>query len=356
MTPSERRAAMKEDMAKRIQESYDSKDSSGKFKSIFNKAALGSTPIWKCSEDEHFINIIPYIAGKKNPNIKEGKAGYNLDYYVHRKVGMNEDTYICLSRTFSLACPICEEQARLRKSDDFDEAFVKTLNPSRRVMYNIHCIDSEKEARKGIQIFEVSHWLFEKELAELAKKPRGGGFVLFQDPDEGKTVCFRKKGNGPTNTEYKGFQFEDRPEPIAEDILEAALCLDALIHIPTYDEVKKAFFGMPEDDDYEDDPEPPKRQEEPEPPKAKPFKCPGTRPDDFGELDECDDCPESEACHQEFCESEEEDGPTVAPEPEPEPPKQPATPRRAAVAKPEPTPEPVAETAPVARVRRRPGA
>src|SRR5574337_1937468 len=115
MKPSERRAAMKQEMADRHKESYDRKDDSGRFKSIFIKDAVSGITMWKCSEDEHFINIIPYIAGANNPNVKPGKFAYNLDIFVHRKVGVNEDSYICLARTYNKPCPICEHQAEQRK-------------------------------------------------------------------------------------------------------------------------------------------------------------------------------------------------------------------------------------------------
>jgi hypothetical protein len=305
-----------------------------------------------------------------------------LDIYVHNKVGINEDSYVCMSRTYGKPCAICEEQAELRKQDDFDEKYVKSLNPSRRVIYNISCLDSDTEFKKGIQIFEVSHWLFEKELAEQAKKPRGGGFVLFSDPDEGKTVFFRKTGNGPTTTKYSGFKFEDRAEPISDELLDSALCLDELIHIPSYDEVKNAFYGndisedIPEEEIVERRVEaevtnrrPAKSQEPP------PFKCPGTFCDDYGNFDACEKCPQLDDCEAAFQAAEEA---ANQPEPEPEPTPAPAAgrvlrrtsteaaeptagrvARRSAPAS-EPEPEPEPESAPEAsegrRVRRRPGA
>jgi hypothetical protein len=289
---------MAAEISQRTQESYNSKDSSGKFKSIFIKDALGKVEFWKCSEDEHFINIIPYLAGKNNPNVKEGNWAYNLDIFVHRKVGVNEDSFICLSRSFGRKCPICDEQARLRSLDDYDDKFVKSLNPTRRVVYNIECIDSEKESRKGIQLFDVSHFLFEKELAEIAKKPRGGGFILFSHPDEGKTVFFRKSGNGPTNTEYKAFKFEDRTEPIPDEILDAALCLDELIHIPSYEEVYNSYFGVEVDAERpttdsaatDGDLEDGGGHSEPA------FTCPGTYGEDFGNHDACESCPDVAEC------------------------------------------------------------
>jgi hypothetical protein len=324
MKPSERRAAMKKEMEQRLQESYNSKDDSGKFKSIFVKDAVGNTPMWKCSEDEHFINIIPFIAGKNNPNTKPGQFAYSLDIFVHRKVGINEDSYICLARSYGKKCPICDEQAELRKQDDYDEKYVKSLNPTRRVIYNIECLDSDKEVKKGIQLFEVSHYLFEKELAEIAKKPRGGGFILFSDPDEGKTVFFRKSGNGPTNTEYKAFKFEDREEPVSDEILDSALCLDELIHIPTYDEVYNAFHGndggeeIPEEQiieraaEAEQSRRPASRgasavkpaEKEPEPAADAEFQYPCSSSADFGSFEACENCPDVGECEAEFNEAE----------------------------------------------------
>lgn len=305
MKPSDRRKAMKEEMSQRLQESYNSKDDSGKFKSIYVKEKQGNTPMWKCSEDEHFIDIIPYLAGKQHPSVKEGKLAHNLDFFVHRKVGVNEDSYVCLARTYGKKCPICDEQAEIRKQDDYDEKYVKSLNPTRRALYNIVVRDNDKETRKGVQLFEVSHWLFEKELAELSKKPRGGGFILYADPDDGKTLCFRKKGNGPTNTEYKAFQFVDRDEPISDEILDAAVVLDELIHLPTYEEVKNAFFGTESDEEgtssYVDE----EKDEEPQS-KKKPakFVCPGEAGEDFGKFDECENCPDVNECEEAFNELE----------------------------------------------------
>lgn len=345
---------MKAELSEALQESYNTKDGSGKFKTIYNKGELGNIGMWKCSEDEHFINIIPYFAGKNNPTKKEGKLAHNLDFYVHRKVGLNEDTYICLQKTYGKKCPICEEQAMLRKQDDYDEAYVKSLNSTRRVIYNIECLDSEKEQRKGVQLFEVSHWLFEKELAELAKKPRGGGTIEYPDPDTGKVVCFRKKGSGPTSTEYKAFQFVERTEPVSDEVLNAALTLDQIVHIPSYDEVRKAFFGIDADEE-ENEEEIEEKKVEAEVsrrPAVKPkFVCPGTRPDDFGELEECDDCPDVEKCETEYNATLTAD---VEPEPEPEP-EVVESKRLRRPAPTAPVEEPVKEE-PAGRIRRRPGA
>ena len=95
---SDRRKMMREELAARQAESYASRESSGKFKSIFEKKSVG---FWKCSEDEHFIDIIPFTAGKNNPNVKPGKAAFVLDLYVHQKVGVNEGQRCSVKSTTS---------------------------------------------------------------------------------------------------------------------------------------------------------------------------------------------------------------------------------------------------------------
>ena len=51
---------------------------------------------------------------------------------------------------------------------------------------------------------------------------------------------FRKKGE-KRSTEFTAFEFKERPE-IPDEILDAAVCLDELLYIPTYEEVHDAFW------------------------------------------------------------------------------------------------------------------
>lgn len=326
MKPSERRAAMKAEMTQRTQESYNNKDDSGKFKSIFVKDQIGNTSRWKCGEGEHFLNIIPFVAGPNHPTVPEGKFAYFLDIWVHGKVGINEDSYVCMARSFNKPCAICDHQGELRKQDDFDEKYVKSLNPGRRAIYNIECLDSNTEIAKKVQYWDASHFSIEKEIAELAKKPRGGGFITFSDPDDGKTVFFRRTGSGMNNTKYSAFKFEDRTEPVSDELLDLALSLDKCIHIPSYDEVKNAFFGNTID---EEDPqvheenamdaaldkdEPVNSRVRTSAPEVKEekqaeFACPGNAPDDFGTFEGptgCDGCPDVAECEMEFNKQEAE--------------------------------------------------
>jgi len=244
------RKKWKEKLLERQKDSYNTKDDSGRFKSIF-KQLPEKYSMFKCSEDEHIIDIIPYIAGDNNSRTLKGDPTYNLDLFVHRGVGPNEDTYICLSRTFKQPCPICEHKVFLTKQDEFDEKEVKLLNPTRRCIYNIWVHDNDKEEAKGVQIWDVSQYLFEKELASQARLPKGGGFVPFSDPDDGKSISFVREGKSALATKYKSFHFLDREEPIPDEILGKALCLDELIYKPSYEEVYDAFHSSSKENEEE---------------------------------------------------------------------------------------------------------
>ena len=69
---------------------------------------------WEPGTGKHAMDIVPYFIGAAHPLVKKGKAkpgdwGYVLQIFVHRNVGVNQDTYICPARTLGQPCPICEE-------------------------------------------------------------------------------------------------------------------------------------------------------------------------------------------------------------------------------------------------------
>lgn len=252
-----RTSNMREKLRQRTQESYDHKDDSGRFRSIFKSQLPEGIEFWTCKAEDHVIDIVPYIAGSNNPRTPEGEPAYVLDVWVHQRVGPNDDNYLCPARNWQQPCPVCEYAKELREDGDADEELLKKMYPKRRVIYNILCWDSAEEEKKGIQIWEVAHWFMENNLMPLTKPQRGEGTVVFSDPSaEGKSVAFRREGSGAANTKFLGHRFLDRtmdgkPYSLA-DILRVkdddavaaeAYVLDELIHIPSYDELYEAFHG-----------------------------------------------------------------------------------------------------------------
>ena len=287
----------KSGFAKRYQASYESKDSGAPAKAgvMDWKKVDGDVNFFSPIEGKNRINIIPYtIKTKNHPLVKRGEfevgdSDYVMDVFTHRGVGPSEATVLCLKSTFGKPCPICEQSALLRKQGKEKEA--SDLKPSRRVFYNIQDI---KEPNK-LKVFETSHYLFEKELIDEARDDEEGGFVDFADPIDGKEIKFRasevQKGTIKYK-EFKSFAFEDRDDPIPDELLESAISFDEIMNVPTYEEVEKILFGQ--DDDDEEDEAPAKKSskkydEEDDEPEEKPVKKPVKNPypeEDDGDEDE----------------------------------------------------------------------
>jgi len=241
----EKRRQAAEQLAARTQESHETRERSGKFRD-FLRADI-QIKRFNCGEGDHLLDILCYIAGENNPNpkVRPGDLTYVLDIWVHDGIGANEDQFVCLSRNYNQRCPICERQKQLKNEGyEWDDPQVKALEPRRRTLYNVLCYDNEREEAKGVQVWVVSHWNFERHVSELAKAtPRGGGCIMFSHPDQGKSIAFRREGKKMTDTKYVGHRFVDRNYIIPNEILEQTHCLEDLINIPDYKTVYEAFYG-----------------------------------------------------------------------------------------------------------------
>lgn len=213
-------------------------------------------PIFKQKKGINSIDIIPFwVATDNHPTTKKGEPDYKMEIYVHKNLGPNRDKLVlCLAEMYGKPCPVCEERKRL-KEDGADDDLIKKLYAQRRVVYNVIDLDNED---KGIQIFDVSYYDFERNIVdEIADED---GTIVPSDLDEGKTIVFKGK-----DSKYKGhafikilegsFGFEDREEAYDEEIVDDAFALDELLIVPDYDEVKKLINAVGEEDDFEDDDE-----------------------------------------------------------------------------------------------------
>ena len=220
----------------------------GRFPTIFNKENVPEgIEFWRCAEGEHIADIIPFEAGpdmpldeRLQPITEEGHLDYVMDLFVHTNVGAMQKPYVCPFENFGKPCPICEfmKATKLEKED------WKKLVAKHRVVYFLWVHDSREEEKKGIQVFEASHFLMEEKIEEIAKLPKGGGFVNFSDPDTGKSLAWTRKGSGMTNTQYLGHRLIEREEPIPDKILDMTFPLDSIINMhPEYAEIEKEFRG-----------------------------------------------------------------------------------------------------------------
>ena len=218
-------------------------------------------------EGTNKIAIIPYeVKSKNHPLVRSkemeiGDLDAVMDLYIHRGIGPNNSSVVCLKRNFGKACPICEQADEFKnagKEKEFNQ-----LKPSRRCLYNI--VDMVNPD-KGVQVFDVSQFLFEKELIDEARNAAksDGDFVNYAAPGmEGKIIKFRASKESFQKAEYfefKSFGFIDREEEDwDEDWLESAISFDEAMIVPTYEEAGNILFGQDEDAEEEDDPKPAKK-------------------------------------------------------------------------------------------------
>jgi len=235
-----------EEMERELEEAHNEsksrKEGSGKFGTFFKEDL--EVPKWRCKNGEHVIDIIPYRAGKHDPNRPEGKAAYFLDLYVHRNVGLTNDSFVCPSRNYKKPCPICEE---IKKQSDNDVPYedYKDDVPKRVNIYNIVCYDNDEETEKGVQIWDVANFFMEDKLRGLAKNKRTGEPIYYASPkkETGRSIAFERKGKGKGNVEFLSHEFLKRDYDITRDILEQAVCLDEAIIISSYEEIYEAYYG-----------------------------------------------------------------------------------------------------------------
>ena len=226
----------------------------------------------------HDLNILPWLISSKNhPEVVAGHAqvgdpDYVLDLMVHTRIGPNQGDYICPKKNFNKPCPICEQADELWKNDKTkDEA--RPLFARRKCVYLVQELTDEFHAKsEDPMVFEVSHSVFSKELQSRATSClRGKGVVNFADPDVkvGKVVSFsvneETMGNGKKFKQAGNFEFNERVEEISDEILEKCPSLDSMMVIKTYDQLKSALYGDP--DDVEEDFE--NQQDEDEQPSAR---------------------------------------------------------------------------------------
>lgn len=255
---------MKSSLKDRLKKSYQDKDKGGSGQPAFDwKKVDREVKYFKPKEGKNRINIIPYVIKSKNhPLVKTGDAkvgelDYLYDTYLHQRIGPSQTDIICLKKNFGKPCPICEQAEEYKQKGKEKEYMA--LRPKRMVLYNVQDV---KNPEKGLQVFQISHFLFEHELIDEARNSSDNGEIIdFPDIEEGKVVSFRASTasfGGHEYFEYKSFSFLDREDPLEEDLIEEAISFDEIAKILSYEEIEKILYGEdsePEEEEEEEEEE-----------------------------------------------------------------------------------------------------
>lgn len=240
--------SFKDDYKESMKQSHDTKDKGGvQGKRWYDLSKLEdeSIEMYKPKLKKNMLDVIPFeVQTNILPGLPKGKARHMVDVYVHRSVGpAKKDDFLCPEFNLKKKCPICEYFRELQEEgEDWD--VLKKYRPQRRTMFNV--IDLTAEGKKKIQLFEVSHNRFEKEIQEEAESNSDGESIVYFDPEDGKTVSFKGVEKTFNNREYidiKNVSLEEREEQYKESIIEKAYSLDKIIVIPTYQEIYDTFYA-----------------------------------------------------------------------------------------------------------------
>lgn len=207
--------------------------------------------IYKIKEGRNLIDIVPYrVTNPNNPAIKQGfnigDEDYLQVYHVHKGIGTNKNTYLCMNRMYGKKCAICDIQ---RGMWDTDKEGAKKLYPNQRVLYNV--ID-RLEPEKGVQILEGSYHWWEKELRQLASfRTLEGQPVIYGDREMGATIEFQGVKSTFEGREFVKplyFNFIKR-DAYDESILDKTYPIDTFFIEPKYKDVENDYYGVNEEED-----------------------------------------------------------------------------------------------------------
>ena len=199
-------------------------------------------PIWKAKGGDNLIRILPATW--------EAHRHYGYDVYIHRGIGPDNSSYLCVKQMNGEPCYICEERIYLDKIKETEDS--EKLKPQKRVVAWI--IDRNKED-EGPYIWEYSPTT-DKTIANLQQE-RDGTLVLIDHPDKGFDVEFTREGTTMTNTKYLGWKISRRSSPVSDDDDQQEKWLDFITEHPISDilvfyseeHIKAVFSGQVESAD-----------------------------------------------------------------------------------------------------------
>lgn len=308
-------------MGSRYEESFKSRNSGGNKKSVFDWSKVDKeVSFFKPKEGSNAIDIIPYTVKSnmhplvKSGSMKIGNEDYMMDIFIHSRVGPAEQDVICPKKNYNKHCPICDAAEDFRKNGQDEE--YRALKAKRTCFYNV--ID-QAHPEDGVKVWNVSYFLFEKNLIEEANdSSEDGKFVEFADVKHGKTVKFRgtiRKIGTNEFLEYTGFKFLDRDDSVAK-YTKDVVNFDELITLMTPDQLSAILMGNEDDEKEADEAQPNRapvvyeeraRPDEDDVPRKTAVKekdednpCPSgyVFGKDFDTKPECDDCPKLRECYK----------------------------------------------------------
>lgn len=218
------------------------KQGSSRYDSILNQEVV----YYSAPNGENCIRIIPWL-NKKFENFdalveKYGKH-WGIDAVIHRKVGADKGTYLCLDKTLGLPCPMCD----IWRDDDEEK-----LKPSDRILCWV--ID-RKDEKSGPKLWNMPLGT-SKDIQAASQDRQTGEWYPVEHPEEGFDIYFDREGE-KDRTRYNHFDLAKRSSPLHQDQAKMDKWLAYVMDKPlpellkTYEEdyILKVLSGQRRDDD-----------------------------------------------------------------------------------------------------------
>jgi hypothetical protein len=211
----------------------------------------------------YMLDFLPYeISIENHPDrrgdkVVPGDLWWKFPYAHHERIGPAQDSVVCPA-SFGKPCPICEEQARLKKNYDANKDAIRAINAKKQCAYVIrNPDDADAYAVFAYSMFKFGE-ILDAELTAVGDDALG----FYDTTEEGKTVKVRfvddsfdgrkfLKANRIDFESRKPMGFDDKrkdgtPFWNDDEIMEAVPCLDKIFIVNDYDALKKLFLQLPD--------------------------------------------------------------------------------------------------------------
>ncbi len=133
---------------------------------------------------------------------------YNI--FIHYGVGPDEQSYLCPKEMKDEECPVCEEQTRLNRAGETEDA--KAMKASKR--FGCWVIDRKAED-EGPQFWSMPFTIWRE--ANISAEDEDGAIREFDHPTKGFDLLFKKEGTG-LHTKYLGIKLATKKGPVSVDV------------------------------------------------------------------------------------------------------------------------------------------
>ena len=193
----------------------------------------------KVREGESQIRIMP-----RTWDVKKGLDPWHLFIWIHRNVGPDNGTYLCLEKMKGEACPLCE--ARHVSAEE-----AKALQVSKRAVAWV--IDRDNE-RAGPQVISMPIKTLFRDINNRSMD-KSAGLIRIDHHEHGYDVTFSREGTG-LKTDYSNVTIARAPSRLCEDdkqqqawlnFIEEHKLPEMLIFYPA-DHIERVLYGRVEED------------------------------------------------------------------------------------------------------------